>query len=589
MAVAKPTSSVHLNMSDSIAARVTTLIGDGYHIAKILNYDEDDFMKIINCLRSHHDDIEFKVMTTITHLPFGGGRSFTLIGMKPNQGNDEQVFELNDFSPGQQVNLNKWFNCEPVEDSDDSIQNSNNPTIKHCPLNGGSATPVAAICFDKVHNTMQSAEVAFELMVQIKRACKQSGKLKKIGEDGKWLDVRYNRTSGYTLHVLSEHFSMLMLAVKGFDVKELSVDAKMGSFSRLSCDAAKTHYAKMIKSGSGEESKAVMLGLPLKISEQEVGTAVLKIYNNITSLSDEDCKMYGIPAGLPAVKETDFDIQTKDGTFPSGDPYRMAYITLPDPRIFDYDEAFRTSNIFNDRGKASVLQKKISKKQNEKHNEEKNSSLGVERKIMDEASIGEGQVDFTAEEASFGQAGTASTPQAFQRDSLAHEQINTLQKQIDTLTKNKMEALSQEDIQEMITCGQVASTKATDGKISSMNDQLVQINDAYNSLVKIETERMQTFREAVKNLKEAILNTKIPESQKEAMFKKVNEMKASMSQEAKEEMKAMMDSVMETTHQLAVGAAAEQVELMAKVVENNMTQSAEAREGTAESIILVCR
>ena len=145
------------------------------------------------------------------------------------------------------------------------------------------------------------------------------------------------------------------------------------------------------------------------------------------------------------------------------------------------------------------------------------------------------------EEASFGQAGIASTPQAFQRDSLAHEQINTLQKQIDTLTKNKMESLSQEDIQEMITCGQAASTKATDGKISCMNDQLVQINDAYNHLVKIETERMQTFREAVVNLKEAILNTKIPQSQREAMFKKVNEMKSSMSQEAKEEMKAMME------------------------------------------------
>ena len=68
------------------------------------------------------------------------------------------------------------------------------------------------------------------------------------------------------------------------------------------------------------------------------------------------------------------------------------------------------------------------------------------------------------------------------------------------------------------------------------------------------------------------------------MFKKVNEMESSMSQEAKEEMKAMMDSVMETTHQLAVGAAAEQVELMAKVVENNLTQSAEAREDTAKNV-----
>jgi hypothetical protein len=95
---------------------------------------------------------------------------------------------------------------------------------------------------------------------------------------------------------------------------------------------------------------------------------------------------------------------------------------------------------------------------------------------------------------------------------------------------------------------------------------------------------MATFREAVVNLKEAILNTKVPESRKEEMFKKVNEMKASMSQEAKDEMKVMMESVMNTTHQLAVEAAAEQVEVMAKMVESNLTESADAREKTSRNV-----
>jgi YesN/AraC family two-component response regulator len=375
-----------------------------------------------------------------------------------------------------------------------------------------------------------------------------------------------------------------MLATKGFKINELKFDDKLGSFSRMSCDAAKTHYSKMIKSGSGEESKAVMFGLPLKISEQEIGAAVMKIYSNITALSDKECENYGIPAGLPTVKETDFDIQIKDGNFASGDAYRMAYITCPDERIFDYDEAWRTSEVFNNRGKASVLQKKISKKHNEANNERNISSLGAERKFLDEANLGEGQVDYTAEETNFGQAGIASTPQAFQRDLLAHEQINTLKKQLDTLTKSKMEALSQEDIQGMITCSQAESVKNMDGKISNMNDQLSQINDAYADLVKIETERMATFREAVANLKEAILNTKIPESRKEEMFKKVSEMKASMSQEAKDEMKVMMESVMNTTHQLAVEAAAEQVEVMAKMVESNLMESADAREETSRNV-----
>ena len=66
---------------------------------------------------------------------------------------------------------------------------------------------------------------------------------------------------------------------------------------------------------------------------------------------------------MQPVKAMDFDIQVADGRFANGDPYRMAYIECPDETIFEFDEAWRTSTIFNDRGKASVLQKKMSKTQ----------------------------------------------------------------------------------------------------------------------------------------------------------------------------------------------------------------------------------
>ena len=262
-------------MSDSIATRVDALTADGYRIVKFLNYDDGDFSKIILKVESHFDEFDFKLMENVTHLPFGGGRSFTLVGVKVKEGNDQSAWQMNNFLPGQQVNLGKLFNCEPIAGFDESIQNSSSPFMKHCPVDGGSTMAAASICFNKIHNTTQSAEVSYELMKQIKRACKQDVKSKAVGDAGKWLDVRYNRTSGYTLYVLGEHFPMLMLAVKKFAVKGLRIDGKYGAICRMSCDAAKTHYNKMVKSGSGEESKAVMFGLPLTTTEKEVESAVL--------------------------------------------------------------------------------------------------------------------------------------------------------------------------------------------------------------------------------------------------------------------------------------------------------------------------
>ena len=90
-------------MSDSIATRVDALTADGYRIVKFLNYDDGDFSKIILKVESHFDEFEFKLMENVTHLPFGGGRSFTLVGVKVKEGNDQSAWQMNNFLPGQPV------------------------------------------------------------------------------------------------------------------------------------------------------------------------------------------------------------------------------------------------------------------------------------------------------------------------------------------------------------------------------------------------------------------------------------------------------------------------------------------------------
>ena len=103
---------------------------------------------------------------------------------------------------------------------------------------------------------------------------------------------------------------------------------------------------------------------------------------------------------------------------------------------------------------------------------------------------------------------------------------------IDLLTKNAVAPLSKEDIQSMIAIGQLSAGKDTDGKLAVMKSStlntLEKINGAYGELVSLESERVRIFREAVTNLKDAILSTKIPDSQKEEMFSKVENMKEAL-------------------------------------------------------------
>jgi hypothetical protein len=99
-----------------------------------------------------------------------------MIGVKPSEGNDNSVWDRSDLMPGQQVNLSKWFNCEPEPGNEDSLQNSSNPFIKHCPVQGRNTTAAGAIVFDKVHTSAQAEGVSFELMLQFKRACKKDDK-----------------------------------------------------------------------------------------------------------------------------------------------------------------------------------------------------------------------------------------------------------------------------------------------------------------------------------------------------------------------------------------------------------------------------
>ena len=87
-------------MSDSIATRVDALTADGYRIVKFLNYDDGDFSKIIRKVENHFDEFEFKLMENVTHLPFGGGRSFTLVGVKVKEGNDQSAWQMNNLLPG---------------------------------------------------------------------------------------------------------------------------------------------------------------------------------------------------------------------------------------------------------------------------------------------------------------------------------------------------------------------------------------------------------------------------------------------------------------------------------------------------------
>ena len=323
-------------MIASLNTRVAGLVSAKYRIAKVMNYHEDDFLKIIRKIKSYQDEFDIQPMDNVTHLPFGGGRKFTMVGIKPTEGNDDSVWQRSDLAPGQQVNLAKLFNCEAVPEDEDSIQSSPNPFIKHCPVQGCNTCPAAAIVFDRVHNSAQAEDVAFELLNQLKRACKSDDKdFGKIAEAGdQWLDIRYSRNSGYVLHVLVEHFSALMLALTRVNVSEIKIDDKFGKFNKMSISAAKTHYLKMMKAGSGEEAKGVMFGLPSNTTEKEVGDAVLKLYDNIASMSASDLDDLDLPCDMAAVSAADFEIQIRDGMYSSGDHYRMAFVTCPDVKIF---------------------------------------------------------------------------------------------------------------------------------------------------------------------------------------------------------------------------------------------------------------
>jgi len=567
-------------MIASLNTRVADLVSAKYRIAKVMNYHEDDFPSIIKKIKSHQDEIEIKLMDDVTHLPFGSGRKFTMIGIKPSEGNDNSVYERNDLMPGQQVNLSKWFNCEPVPGSEGSIQNSSNPLIKHCPVQGRNTTAAGAIVFDKVHNSAQAEDVAYELMNQFRRACHGDDKVAEA--DDQWLDVRYSRSSGYTLQVLSDHFSGLMLALMKVDTKGIKIDSKYGSMCKMGVSAARTHYLKMTKSGVGEETKGVMFGLPPGTTEKTVADAVLEIYATISSVSAESREGLGIPEEFPPVKSEDFEVQVKDGRFGNGEEYRMAFVTCPDVSIFDVDEVWRTSSIVSDRGKPSVLmKKKKGDKNKEKDENSASKSLRTELRFRDDE-CGEGEVDYDAEEVNFGKAGHAGTPLAYQKD------VEAMKHSIDLLTKNAVAPLSKEDIQSMIAIGQRSAGKDTDGKLAVMKSStlntLEKINGAYGELVSLESERVRIFREAVTNLKDAILSTKIPDSQKEEMFSKVENMKEALDPAQKAEVTKMLEEAIQATHQNALVSAAGKVEEMAQVLERNAKESAKAREETATNV-----
>ena len=388
------------------------------------------------------------------------------------------------------------FKCEPNPDDEGSLQHSSNPFIKHCPVQGRNTTAASAIVFDKIHNSLQAEEVSFQLMCQLKLACKGDEKLEKI--DDQWLDIRYNRSNGYTMNVLSDNFSALMLVLAKIKTNEIKVDDKYGSLSKVSPSAAKTHYLNMTKSGVGEEAKGVMFGLPPATTEEQIGEAVMELYTAVQSVPVEEREGLGLPNDFAPVKITDFEIQLRNGTFSNGDEYRMAFVTCPSVTIFELDEEWRTSSIVSDRGKPSVLMKKKPKDEdnsNDSGHEKASPSLRTESRFGADEDCGEGDVDYEVEEADLGRAGHAGTPQAYQKE------VDTLKRSIDLLTKNKVASLSKEDIQGMIAVGHQSAVKDVDGKLAIMKNStmetLKKINCAYGDLVKLESDRVRIFREAV--------------------------------------------------------------------------------------------
>ena len=90
-----------------------------------------------------------------------------------------------------------------------------------------------------------------------------------------------------------------------------------------------------------------------------------------------------LPVKISTITEDEIEVNLLDKTYPSGDPYRMAFIELPNDEIFEFPVEWRVTTLYEN-GKPAVLEKSRNDKSNKEDGVVKggggSGSLGTEKK-----------------------------------------------------------------------------------------------------------------------------------------------------------------------------------------------------------------
>ena len=126
-----------------------------------------------------------------------------------------------------------------------------------------------------------------------------------------------------------------------------------------------------------------MFNLPLTCSEFEVKAAIMAVYKNLTDMSEQGRADMQLPVKISVITEDEIEVNLLDKTYQSGDPYRMAFIDLPNDEIFEFPAEWRVTSLYED-GKPAVLEKSRNDKSNKGGGAAKggggSESLGTEKK-----------------------------------------------------------------------------------------------------------------------------------------------------------------------------------------------------------------
>jgi hypothetical protein len=582
----------------SVLSRFTEATGaEGFLLAKLLNYDTEDYGPIIAMMKEHFTDIEIKTMDDPTHLSFGGGRRFTIVGIKPASGKSWEDFE---FRPGQTIYLSGHIECK-------TLTNTRYPMLKNCPTGGRNSTGFLAVAFNKTHSDATSSKVCCEIIERVKDLCKDLPGISKL-PDQLYLDVRYGRTTGYVLRALSEHFPMIMKEVISISGK-LTLDEDYGKFTVCNTSTASTLYHVLAKKNSAV-CKAVIFNLPSEIDEVGVLNAVLKIYSNLTEMSEEGRTDIGLPKTISSVSADDFEIKLHDGKYKNGGTFRMAFVECPNFEIFKFPEEWRTTTLYSDNNRAAILEKSR-KEDNEKEGSTNGSKSlaqeGKKRKQSNRSSpLEEPDAKFAAggrwgsddeelddaeededldaddiDSSNFGQAGKSSTPTAVKKSA---QKIRALQKKLKSFESR---VLTKADITAMIEIGCGEMSVSVEDKMAThqtvTTEKLARIHSAYEELVQIDKTRMEAFKQALEECKTLIMSIEVSDEEKEAAVAEVMSMEGA-SQEMKEQFQKMMIRQMLIVQQSANNKAAAVVDQMTSVVNKHMLEASEAKEKTATNL-----